>query len=139
MENLHLTLAFVGPVDEETARCLETAAATVQPEPFTLVLDEVGQFRGSRVVWLGASRVPEPLAHLVALLSRALEPCGYRPDPRPFRPHVTLLRNGELATPGPVEVAPIEWPVDGFVLVESVTAPQGARYRVLKSFSGHAA
>ncbi|HHB13073.1 MAG TPA: RNA 2',3'-cyclic phosphodiesterase, partial [Chromatiales bacterium] len=55
MENLHLTLAFVGPVDEETARCLETAAATVQPEPFTLVLDEVGQFRGSRVVWLGAS------------------------------------------------------------------------------------
>jgi 2'-5' RNA ligase len=134
-ENLHVTLAFIGPVDEETACCLREAAARVPVVPFDLVLDTVGGFRRARVVWLGVSRVPEALRRLVTGLNEALAVCGYEPDPRPYTPHVTLFRHAE---PGGDEgrqlPRPIVWPIREFVLVESATTPRGAVYRVLQRF-----
>ncbi len=132
--NLHITLAFVGPVDEDTARCVEAAAERVQVTPFTLRLDELGQFRRAQVLWLGSSETPPPLMRLVQSLSEALAACGYRPDARPFTPHVTLFRKAELGAEALPAIRPIEWPVAGFVLVVSETAPQGVRYRLLRHY-----
>ncbi len=133
-ENLHVTLAFIGPVDAQTARCLEAAAARVPVAPFDLTLDTIGGFRKARVVWLGASRVPAALLRLVAALNEALGDCGHTPDPRPFTPHVTLFRDAEPTGEQGDIARPVVWPVRDFALVESVTAPKGAVYRVLKRF-----
>lgn len=132
-ENLHITLAFVGPVDERVRRCLEEQAAGLAVTPFTLNLSRAGLFERARVLWVAPQETPRALSELVERLNAALSPCGYEPDRRGFRPHMTLYRKAQAA-PGPMDWDPVVWPIDGFSLVESVTDPEGVRYRVLRHF-----
>lgn len=128
--NYHLTLAFLGGVPAGRLEAVRTVAASVQAETFTLTMDCHGHWPGPRVAWLGCRRPPEAANQLVQALWAVLGPLGFRPDPRPFRPHLTVLRgcrSCEWAGP----VAPVGWPVDEFVLVRSETLPEGPRYEVL--------
>lgn len=130
--NYHLTLAFLGGVPAARLPELHAAAATVACEPFTLQVDRHGWFKRARVAWLGCREVPPAAAALADNLSRALEPLGFRPDPRPFRPHLTVLRN----CPGcdwDGEIEPVAWPVSGFVLAQSETLPTGPVYQVVST------
>lgn len=133
-ENLHITLAFVGPVDTRRRQCLEEQASHVPLTPFTLDLSRVGAFEGARVLWVAPEETPQALRALVERLNTALRPCDYGADRRGFRPHMTLYRKAHIV-PDRVVWTPVAWPVSGFSLVESVTAPEGARYRVLRRFS----
>jgi len=130
-DKLHLTLAFLGSVDAQAQACMEAGADGVRGEAFTLELDQLGHFPRPRVIWAGASRVPAALRTLVQDLTRALLPCGYRPESRPFQAHVTLMRKAARG-PRPAEIEPLVWPVGDFALVESLTLPEGAQYRVLR-------
>jgi 2'-5' RNA ligase len=129
--NIHLTLAFLGPVSEEAQACYETAAGGVRAEPLTLTLDAFGCFRRSGILWVGAGHAPPGLLALVRGLSEALRNCGYEPDQRPFRAHLTLARRLRRCPRFP-EPQPIDWPVRDFVLVESQTGPRGAEYEILR-------
>ena len=128
--NYHLTLAFLGGVPEQRLDELHAAAAGVTVEPFTLRIDRHGHWRGPQVAWLGCSRTPAAATVLADDLRHALEPLGFKPDPRPFRPHLTVLR-GCRACDWSGEIEPVEWPVSGFVLVRSETLPGGPVYRVV--------
>lgn len=133
--NYHLTLAFLGGVPAGRLEAVRAAAATVEAEAFALSMDCHGHWRGPRVAWLGCRRSPEAADGLARALWAALEPLGFRPDPRPFRPHLTVLR-GCRACDWPGPVAPVPWPVDEFVLVQSKisgseTSFPGPRYEVL--------
>ncbi len=128
--NLHLTLVFLGNVAAGREPCVEAAAASVRGEPFTLSLDRVGWFPRPRVWWLGADIAPAPLVDLVEQLQQALRPCGFEPEGRPFRAHVTLARKVNRRPP-PVVPEPFAWAVRDFVLVESLSGPDGVEYRVL--------
>ncbi|HKK05774.1 MAG TPA: RNA 2',3'-cyclic phosphodiesterase [Gammaproteobacteria bacterium] len=137
-EKLHLTLAFLGSLDEAAQACVEAAADGMHGEPFRLVFDTLGHFPRPRVIWAGASVIPPALSALVQELTRALLPCGYRPESRPFKAHVTLMRkvgHGPQAT----ALDPLVWDVRDFALVESVTLPEGAQYRVLRRWPLHGA
>lgn len=128
--NYHLTLAFLGGVPPARLEEIRAAAAGVRAAPFELVLDCHGHWPGPRVAWLGARRAPPEADGLAQALWRALEPLGFRPDPRPFRPHLTVLRACRACDwPGPV--APVAWPVRDFVLVRSETLPAGPVYEVV--------
>lgn len=96
--NLHVTLLFLGEVDERAVPevCAAAAAVGAQHDPFTLSVEKVGCFgspRRPRTLWAG---VGEGAAELIALHD-ALEPpllelgC-YRREERPFTPHITLGR-----------------------------------------------
>lgn len=95
---LHLTLAFLGPVGEVAARA---AWATVDPAalpgPFELTLGPLGRYgprrRFSAVAAepVGAGRAAA-IACIEAARDPALAAAGARPDTRPPRPHVTVLR-----------------------------------------------
>lgn len=133
-ENLHLTLAFLGEVPAAQAACLEAAAAGVRAAPFELVLDRLGGFGRTRVVWLGCRHQPEPLLALVRALNQALaEGCGYLPEARPFAAHLTVARRARHP-PRPQDVGPVPWPVSEFVLVESDLDPEGVRYRLRRTY-----
>ncbi len=91
---LHLTLAFLGDVDDpapwvEAARGVAAAHAglTLAPGPF-------GTFgQPPRVVWAGlAGPGVDALRRLVVDLERALAPLGHAPEARGFAAHVTLGR-----------------------------------------------
>jgi 2'-5' RNA ligase len=59
-------------------------------------------------------------------------PQGLPVDERPFKPHITLSRKARTALDLGFE--PIVWQTNSFCLVESLTQPEGAVYRVLRTF-----
>lgn len=130
-ENLHITLAFIGGVSADKRLCLENMASSLQIQAFTLTLDHAGHWPRPQVIWLGSRETPLPLRELANRLNAGLAACGLQAETRPFAAHLTVMRK---ARRGPLrcEIAPLVWPVSDFVLVESLTLPQGAQYRVVK-------
>jgi RNA 2',3'-cyclic 3'-phosphodiesterase len=90
---LHVTLAFLGEVDE--ARVPEIAAAltevTRRHAPFDAYFRSAGAFRGKRprVLWVGVLGDLVPLHYAVVA---ALEPLGFPREQRQFSAHLTLAR-----------------------------------------------
>jgi 2'-5' RNA ligase len=134
-ENLHVTLAFLGGVEEARVAEVERAAGEVAPKTVSLVLDQPGYWKQNRIAWAGASVVPPELEALVSELRGALAKSRIRFDAKSFVSHVTLLRDAREPKGIPA-LDPILWKVDGFALVQSVTLPRGSRYEVRRSWKG---
>ena len=130
-ENIHITLRFLGEVDRAQKRCLRKAAARAHGEPVKLMLDRLGFWRGPQALWLGANKVPDTLLRLAVNLNTETADCGFKPEDRPFRPHVTLARQ-VARPPESLSISPIEWTANHFVMVESNTKPEGVTYKVLE-------
>jgi RNA 2',3'-cyclic 3'-phosphodiesterase len=132
-ENLHLTLHFLGVLEASLLPRVVDATAGVAGVAFDLELVRLGFWPGPRVAWSAPRETPLALLGLVTDLGRALRGAGLIPDPRPFVAHVTLARR--VVSPPARDVhPPVPWRVRGFVLVESRTLPEGARYQVLERF-----
>lgn len=132
-ENLHLTLAFLGDVDEAHIAYVEQAAALAVPQAGSLVLDTPGYWKHNRIAWAGASAVPAELQALVSDLRASLVRSNIGFDAKPLVPHVTLLRNACEPQRMPA-LPPIDWPFQGFALVQSLKLPAGNRYEVRNSW-----
>lgn len=127
-ENLHLTLAFLGATDAARRICYERAADRVVVVPFDLVFTKVQWQRRRGIVWAAAPEIPVELAALVSSLNASLGECGYAPETRPFRAHVTLAR--KVRRGRPVMGDPIRWRVERFCLVSSQLSAGGSRYTI---------
>ena len=138
-EALHVTLAFLSWQDEAAAQRIAeaafgAAAAIGRPR---LAADGVRPLppRGPRLFALDLEDEDERASALQAAVSDALEAGGwYRPEKRPFWPHVTLARvkRGERARPLEGPPAPSEsFEADGLTLYRSTLRPQGAVYEPL--------
>jgi 2'-5' RNA ligase len=130
IDNLHITLVFVGEVNPPTKQCLQEVATTVQGHHFTLTLDTLDYWPKNQVLWFGASQIPTALQTLVTDLNTGLPKCGYRPETRPYQAHLTLMRKAKLTKPLPT-IPPFSWPVEDFCLVRSKTKPTGTQYEVI--------
>lgn len=137
VEDWHLTLAFIGAASAQYQACLSRVARQVAASenntPFSFEIDRFGYFKRAGVLWAGPGFCPVPLAQLQERLNQALTGCGYAPEPRAFRPHMTLMRKAEppqSLQPFP----PVRWPVNGFSLAESLPLTDGRRYRVIEEF-----
>jgi len=134
--NLHLTLHFVGNVWLDDMACMRGQARLVDAAAFELGIDRQGSFRKARVAWLGCSAVPDALFALQRQLGERLHACGYRPETRPYHPHITVARKA-----GPIEEAPLRapvwWRVDSFALIEVRSIAEGVQYRVVESWPLH--
>ena len=73
---------------------------------------------------------PPAAVELAGRLWRAAVPLGIARDLRPLRIHLTLARKVRKPAPG-LALHPVAWTVADPALVESVTAPGGARYTLL--------
>lgn len=131
---LHLTLHFLGNIDY--VRLAEiTAGIRVPFEPFDLSFTHAEVWPQGIAV-IGATPVPEPLRTLHSRLAEALRKLSLPLEMRPFRPHVTLARRAEGASP-PREPFRLSWRVDSYVLVESVLGPDGG-YHVRQRYTEEA-
>lgn len=130
VEDVHVTLAFLGQVEAERRACMEAAAGRVRGAPFDLVIDRQGYWPRPRVAWCAPSAIPDPLRELVQGLNGALRPCGFEPERRPYSPHVTLFRDSRAVPEGAL-ARPVRWPCRDFVLVATSPVPGGPRYQVL--------
>ena len=117
---IHLTLSFLGAVDEGARGKVIEAADEARGPKVDAVIDRLGSFRRARVAWAGMSRPPQPLLDLQAALEERLRGRGFELDTRPFTPHVTLARR--TARPiAAASIAPIRWRADALTLVRSET------------------
>ncbi|MDQ7780313.1 MAG: RNA 2',3'-cyclic phosphodiesterase [Planctomycetota bacterium] len=104
-DNLHITLKFLGEVDEGRIGVIVDAArgALAGFKPFVLTLGELGTFppRGKpRVIWLAIRDVGGVLAGMSGALEKALEKEGFPAEDREFTAHLTL---GRVRSPKGVE------------------------------------
>lgn len=140
-DNLHLTLRFLGEVDDALAEGVrEAIAAPFGGEPFDLELAGLGLFPPSgrpRVLWIGATEGGPRLVQLAGEVESRMEALGFEREARPFRGHLTLARFRE---PAAVEVrreAETENATAGrskvheVVLFQSRLSPKGPTYTAL--------
>lgn len=97
-DNLHITLHFLGEVDErdliKVCRAVEEACRT--REPFTMSLASTGAFPNTRrpkTLWAGIGEGTQDLVAIHDALEPSLMELGcYRREDRPYSPHLTLGR-----------------------------------------------
>jgi 2'-5' RNA ligase len=89
---IHLTLAFLGDLDETRLGDALASAEALDHRSFEVVLDQWGSFRGARVAWAGCREVSKPLRNLQADLAERLRVRGFLLEERAYTPHVTLAR-----------------------------------------------
>ena len=131
----HLTLAFLGELDEAGVRSAMDAleASCAGMGPVELAAEGIGTFGRGRAttLWLGIRRTEE-LDLLARRVRGELAARGMTYDEKDFLPHVTLARRvrmprgelGELAFPLPDEARAV-------TLFRSILEPDGARYKPL--------
>lgn len=93
VENYHITLRFIGDVDNRTADEIVDRLDRIDRPEFQISLMGTGSFGSKKPhsVWAGVTPHPEMTA-LQGEIERLCQRLGLPPDPRRFSPHVTLAR-----------------------------------------------
>ncbi|MGH7356587.1 MAG: RNA 2',3'-cyclic phosphodiesterase [Candidatus Rokuibacteriota bacterium] len=145
--NLHLTLRFLGQVDEARVPAIADALRSAAEVPaFDLALRGLGAFptpARPRVLWVGAGPGAKAAAALAARVSAALDALGFPREERPFASHVTLGRvrtprrnpalADALAQAGERDFGGLR--VGAVSLMRSHLSPAGARYTELAALA----
>lgn len=146
VENLHVTLKFIGNVDAGQLGAIRAALGEAcSDDTVELRFRGLGFFpnhKRPRVLWAGIVASPN-LTPLTAGIDARLEKLGIARETREFAPHLTLARfdppsiSGELLAAAreneSVEFGALR--AGEFHLFESKTRPTGAEYTRLSSFS----
>lgn len=141
-ENYHITLRFIGDVDDVVAEEFASTLRSVSSPAFDLTLNGLGSFgnRKPRAVWAGVAQ-NAALTALQRAHERAAQGAGLEPEGRNFHPHVTLarLRSGKapavaawLEEQGGFFCPPFE--VSRFVLFSSRASSGGGPYVVEQDY-----
>jgi 2'-5' RNA ligase len=146
VENLHVTLKFIGNVDAGKLEAIRTALTGVWSDaPVELRFWGLGFFpndRRPRVLWAGVEGSPN-LAVLAGEIDARLSKLGIPRETRDFAPHLTLARFDPPGIAEPLRAAAQTHVArefgsartGEFHLFESKTRPTGAEYARLSSFS----
>jgi len=99
-QNLHITLQFIGEVNERKAEDIRRALSDIKFSPFTLKFKGIGFFpnqRNPRVVWVGVSEGEQEMKALASEVEAALKKLGFRKD-KEFVAHATVGRIKRMAS-----------------------------------------
>lgn len=127
-DNFHLTLHFLGEVEEDDLDYLQEAIFETarRNRPFTLTLDKIGFFpRGNKgIMWAGLEKSTH-LQRLFSTLEKSLEQQGFARERKGLSPHITLGREVEphrsfMDVQKGVKVEPMRISVRSISLMESV-------------------
>ncbi len=141
--HFHLTLRFLGDIDEQDLPGIKERLALVKFGAFDARVRGIGTFPGGArvsIIWAGL----EPADLLGALqksISRALVGIG-APEDFPFAPHITLARvktaedkSALFSSIRAMRAEPLTFRVDRFRLYESTLTPDGPAYKSLATFT----
>lgn len=92
-ENYHITLRFIGDINGALAHDVWQVLGQIRRRAFTVTLDGLDVFGGDKPrALIARAKAAQPLVELQAEQERLLRRVGIPPEPRKFRPHVTLAR-----------------------------------------------
>lgn len=140
-EGIHLTLKFLGEVEEGRLIDVQKAVEQASKEfsPFVLEVSGIGIFpntRSPRVLWIGIKDKRDDLKNLQEAIEREAERVGFKRENRSFTPHLTLGRvrsqkNRDALIKSMEEFDKIELgllDVGEVSLIKSELSPKGAIY-----------
>jgi len=95
--NIHLTLKFLGAVEETRIERVSEAAtrAARAAGPMEITIAGAGCFpsaRSPRVLWIGLREIPDDLKRLYEAIEDEMAGCGFARERRKFGPHLTIGR-----------------------------------------------
>jgi 2'-5' RNA ligase len=137
-EDYHVTLRFVGDVDDQTAREVASLLGRVRRGPFELRVDALSSFGGRRPRAVIATLAQTPaLMELQAEHEWLMQRVGLEPEGRKYTPHVTLARLRDSSSRQVADylttralVAPLPFTVSRFVLFSARASVGGGPYVV---------
>ena len=141
LENLHLTLKFLGEVDEEKLKLVREELGKIKFEKFGARLGGAGTFsyRGKpRIVWIKV--LGKGIFELQKEIDLAMAKCGFAKEER-FMSHLTLARIKFVKSPLELKeyvsnlgVKDLKWGVENFKLMKSELKPMGPVYEVVEEY-----
>jgi 2'-5' RNA ligase len=146
-EKIHLTLKFLGDIDEDQLSGVKEAAmkAAAGLEPFPVTIENTGCFPSpgkARILWLGVTDQTGNLRKLKEALEEKIAALGFEKETRPFAPHLTIARlrepqrSRELAEAWlQKQFEPVSFEVSAIVIYESKLLPAGSVYSVIETFN----
>jgi 2'-5' RNA ligase len=141
-QSWHITLQFLGNTTPEQLDCLSARLVEVRSAPVPVQLGELGLFDRAGIFFADVTLTPA----LVALQQRVAAAtgfCGFVAEPRPFHPHITLVRakdQGRAAQLRELRKKILSqstfqrFTADEFLLYESHLSAEGARYEIRRRF-----
>jgi len=144
-ENLHVTLKFLGEVDEVRVGAIRSALGEIRSEnPVALEFRGLGFFpneKHPRVLWAGMEALPN-LKTLAVDIEGAVEELGIPREKREFSPHLTLARFERPRLPEALRKLIADNQQRGFGslrtnefhLIQSKLKPAGAEYTTVATF-----
>jgi len=144
-ENLHLTLRFLGEMNENNIdRIIKAIAVVTSVRQFDFNVQNTGIFGSSyrpKVIWFGTNP-KEYLQKLAGSINQSLSRIGYTNDRQNFVPHLTAGRIKELSDKTLFQNIISKYKmqflqkikVSEIILFESVLLKQGATYRTVDIF-----
>jgi 2'-5' RNA ligase len=137
-ENYHVTLRFIGDVDDTIAHEVASLLGRVRRPPFELCVDDLKSFGGRKPRAVVATLGPaQALMELQAEHERLMQRIGLEPEGRKYIPHVTLARLRETSSRQVADYLALRAPfrssafqVPRFVLFSSRNSVGGGPYVV---------
>ncbi|MBX4211940.1 RNA 2',3'-cyclic phosphodiesterase [Candidatus Pacearchaeota archaeon] len=141
LENLHLTLKFLGEIDEKKIEKVRGLLREIKFNEMQLKLGDIGLFnynRNPRIVWVKVQG--KALYELQKKIDIALK--GIFPEEERFMGHLTIARikyvmdkKGFSDSISSIHIKPLEFKCKSFKLMRSDLKPLGPVYSVLEEFS----
>lgn len=128
--NWHLTLVYIGEIQEDYIAELQESASELEFEPFRLRFDRLEFWPRPKIGAVVPPTVPPELDRMVEALKGVVFAAGIEPAQRVYRPHVTVVRNARpFETQRLSHSAVTEW--SSFELIESIHERGSTIYRPL--------
>ena len=140
--NIHLTLKFLGDVEESKIKLIGESLtnATKEFQPFKFLVKNLGAFpnlRRPRVLWLGIENPTNELSEILNIIDKQLNLLGF-PKKKRFSPHLTIGRVKSQVSDQFIERFKIsqfdgdEVKVEEIIFMKSQLHSKGAIYTPLK-------
>lgn len=149
-ENIHLTLKFLGEIDEKKIPGISSALSEIARKTgcFSIKLSSLGAFPGinsARVIWIGIEKGEENVKEIYKAMEENLKKEGFPEEKREFSSHITLGRSKSarnrsslIKILNSLKDAPLkenaEFPVEKITFLKSTLTPGGPVYEVIKDF-----
>jgi 2'-5' RNA ligase len=142
-ESIHITLKFIGEIQEKRLEDIDSAFTGLTWKPFTVTVRGVGFFPGNRsprVFWAGMEA--PTMQNLTEEIDSRMERLGFEKEKRAFRPHITLARARDTRIDSALVTAADKYlehefgsfTVDRIFLFKSILKPTGAVYERIKEY-----
>ncbi|MGQ9465467.1 MAG: RNA 2',3'-cyclic phosphodiesterase [bacterium] len=141
-ENLHITLKFLGEIDENKLSQILPVLSEIsnRTKSFTMQLENFGCFpsiRNPRVLWIGVSQGSDEIVSFATALENGFVKYGFKKENKKFHPHLTIGRIKTFCKIDDIINTPIKtdpFTISEMTLFKSTLLPSGPVYERIKIF-----